>query len=144
MRWRLQLQNDLLLIIGLAFLSTHPFWWCICSRYCSLAMDRVGFKNCQQYFASLCECARFCFSYVSHNETNRTSISEPDAAEEKEATDVLHSATDCWAGKAISQAKIPGVRRAGVPCENSQNDRCTSQNVVPKSQNKMEVRNDKV
>lgn len=84
-------------------------------------------------------CFAFC-SDVSHDETNRPSVSESNAAEAKEAAHVLHPPADRRAGEAVSQAEVPRVRRACRTGEIAQDDRRAGEDVVSKSADKMEVR----
>jgi len=78
-------------------------------------------------------------SHIPHYEANWTPLSEQNTSEEEEAEDIFHSPADSRIGETFSQTEISGVRRAGVSCQDAQDDRRSSQNLVPKPTYKMEV-----
>ena len=78
-------------------------------------------------------------SHIPHYEANRTPLSEQNTSKEEEAENVFHSPADSRIGETFPQTEIPGVRRAGVSCQDAQDDRRSSQNLVPKPTYKMEV-----
>jgi hypothetical protein len=65
-------------------------------------------------------------SHISHYEANWTPLSEQDTSEEEEAEDIFHSPTDSRTGETFSQTEISGVRRAGLSCQDAQDDRRSS------------------
>lgn len=75
----------------------------------------------------------------SVSEADRSSLSEPDAAEEEETENELHQATNRGAGKALSQTEIPGVRRAGGAGEIAEDDGRAGEDLVPEQADEMEV-----
>lgn len=75
----------------------------------------------------------------SISEADRSSLSEPDAAEEEEAEDQLHEAADRRAGEAFSQTKVLGIRRASGVGQVAEDDGRAGENLVPKQTDEMEV-----
>ena len=65
---------------------------------------------------------------------DRTPLPEPDAAEAKEATDVLQPDPDLRAGEALSQAEVPRLHREGGHGQEPQDDGRASQDVVSKQE----------
>jgi hypothetical protein len=78
-------------------------------------------------------------SNVPHHKANRTPLPEQNTSKEEEAEDILHSPADSRIGETFSQTEISGLRRAGISCQDAQDDRRSSQNLVPKPTHKMEV-----
>lgn len=66
------------------------------------------------------------------SEEDRSSLSEPNAAEEKETEDEFHEAANRGAGKAFSQTEISGLRRAGGVGEVVEDDGCPGEDLVSK------------
>ena len=79
-------------------------------------------------------------SFVPDGEADRTPLPEPDAAEEEEAEDVLHPPPDRRAGKEVPQAEVPGFGRTSGVGKVAQDDRRSSQDMVPEQEDQMEVR----
>lgn len=69
----------------------------------------------------------------------RTSVPESDATKEEKATDVVHTQSDIAAGGEVQQAQIPVFRGPRGSGESAENDRRTSQDLVPEQTHQMEV-----
>lgn len=81
----------------------------------------------------------FWYSDRSVSETDRSSLSEPDATEEEETENELYQAANRGAGKALSQTEISGIRRAGGVGEIAKDDGRAGEDLVPKQADEMEV-----
>ena len=76
---------------------------------------------------------------VHCNTPYRSPVPESDSAEEEKTQNFLHATADMRAGEALSPTEVPGFRRESSPGQGTQNDWCTSQNMVPEQKDKMEV-----
>lgn len=85
-------------------------------------------------FLSFSRCSGRCIS-----EADRSSLSEPDTTEEEEAEDQLYEVADRGAGKALPQAKVFGLGRAGGIGQVAQDDGRAGEDLVPKQADEMEV-----
>ncbi len=70
---------------------------------------------------------------------NRTSLSEPDTPQEEKTPNLLHPPPDCRTRETVPQTKVLGLGGTSLPRQGSQDDRCSGQNMVSKSEDKMEV-----
>ncbi|GBP37768.1 hypothetical protein EVAR_29970_1 [Eumeta japonica] len=80
-------------------------------------------------------------SIIPHHEADRSSLSEQNTTETEETQDLLHQAPDSGTGEEVPQAEVPRVGGESIASEDSQNDRCSSQDVVSEQKNEVEVRN---
>ena len=74
-----------------------------------------------------------------HWPSNRSPLSKSNASKTKKATHILFSTSNLWIGEKVSQTKIFGIHRTSHIGQKPKNDRCSSQNMVSKQKNKMEV-----
>lgn len=92
-------------------------------------------------FSSFCPSLLFSVPLTPHCNTScRSPLSEPDTAEEEKAPDVLHPLADLWAGETLSPAEVPGVGWTCCAGQSTEDDRRTSQNLVPKQTHQVEVK----
>lgn len=87
---------------------------------------------------TVCFSLPFIYSFP-HCPSDWPPVPEQDTAQAEKATHLLHPHPGGGAGKAIPQTEVPGVGGTGCPCARAQNDRCASENLVPKPPHKMEV-----
>ena len=71
---------------------------------------------------------------------NWPSLPEPHPAQEEEAEDLVLPDPDLRVGEEVPQAEVPGLHGEGNAGKEPKDDGRTGQNVVPKQENKMEVR----
>jgi len=76
---------------------------------------------------------------TSGHPAHRSSVPEPDAAQEEKAADVVHAQSDIAARGEVQQTQILVVCRPRGLGESAQDDRRASQNVVSKPTHQMEV-----
>ena len=74
-----------------------------------------------------------------HWPSNRSPLSKSNASKTKKATHFVFSTSNLWIGEKVSQTEIFGIHRTSHIGQKPKNDRCSSQNMVSKSKNKMEV-----
>lgn len=76
---------------------------------------------------------------LSYDEEDRSPLPKQDTTEEKETQNLVYQVANSGIGKTFSQAEVSGFGRKSGFGEESEDDRCSSQNVVPKSKDEMEV-----
>lgn len=77
--------------------------------------------------------------WTSRHPAHRTSVPKPDTPEEEKAPDVVYAQSDIATRGKVQQAQIPVFRGPGGLSKSAQDDRRTSQNLVPKQAYQMEV-----
>lgn len=70
---------------------------------------------------------------------HRSSLPKSDATQEEKASDLVFPDPDLRVGKTISQTKVPGIHRASSHGQESQDDRCSGQDLVSEPTNKVAV-----
>lgn len=126
------------------FISTELLFlllrcWCLSVSFCSPASLSCLILSFP--FSSFCPSLLFSVPLTPHCNTScRSPLSEPDTAEEEKAPDVLHPLADLWAGETLSPAEVPGVGGTCCAGQSTEDDRRTSQNLVPKQTHQVEVK----
>ena len=83
----------------------------------------------------------FLFLIRSSNSTkNRSSLPKQDPSKEEKTPHFILKATNLRIRETISQTKISSLHRKSNSSQKSQNDRCSSKDLVSKQTHKMEVR----
>lgn len=106
----------------------------ICAHTATTILLLIAGMNCKWFEFLSCPCSLTCL-----HAQNRTPISESHPAQEEEATYFFHPTANCRVGEAVSQAEIFGLGGTRIFSQSSQDDGCSSQDVVSKSSHQMEV-----
>lgn len=78
--------------------------------------------------------------FIFSNTQDWSSLPKQNATKTEEASHVVFAPTDHGTWEEISSPEIPSLRRKVHTGQGSENDRCTGENLVPESSNKMEVK----
>ena len=97
-----------------------------------LRLSNLGLNSIQFYF--------YFFIRSPNSTKNRSSLPKQDPSKEEKTPHFIFKATNLRTRETISQTKISGLHRKSNSSQKSQNDRCSSKDLVSKQTHKMEVR----